>query len=216
MDPKLNFRFDYNYLFFFAQIQTLLLLCSAFFKNKPYVLLSVCLIADLALIYYFKYHGPCTSQSLNNCAYRAFGFSACMNIAALYVIGDEGSEHEPTIFLFVYVGWVIWVIIWTIQARYFPDPSNEESEYEFLRNPKPEERINIAMTMRTEFAVRAFDIISDVIFFYEVVYLTESEKDEETGERAKSLSDWSPEGLFCTAIFATNCLHAASTFARVC
>jgi Na+/H+ antiporter NhaD/arsenite permease-like protein len=51
LDPKLNLRFDYNYLFMFAQIQTVLLLCSAFFKNDPRVLLFTCLTADVVLIW---------------------------------------------------------------------------------------------------------------------------------------------------------------------
>eukprot|EP00937_MAST-01D_sp_MAST-1D-sp2_P000540 g540.t1 len=198
LDPKLNLRFDYNYLFFFAQIQTLLLLCSAFFKNSPAVLLSVCLVADVLLIWYFKAHEPCTSHNLNCCAYRyelaprcarppasphvvpclshrlrwrgyrAFGFSACMNIAAFAVI-ETGEDYGPSIFLFVYVGWVIWVVIWTIQARWFPNPTNAGSEYEFLRHPTEPQRIQIAMSIRTECIVRALDIMSDIVFFYDGV-----------------------------------------------
>jgi hypothetical protein len=70
LDPKLNLRFNYNYLFVFAQIQTALLLASAFYPNSPMFLLSVCLAADVALCWYFKFHEPCTSTPLNTCAYR--------------------------------------------------------------------------------------------------------------------------------------------------
>ena len=70
LDPKLNLRFNYNYLFVFAQIQTGLLLCSAFFPNNPMFLLCCCLAADLALVWYFKFHEPCTSSALNSMAYR--------------------------------------------------------------------------------------------------------------------------------------------------
>ena len=98
--------------------------------------------------------------------HRAFGFSACVNISAFAVL-KSGDDYGPSIFLFVYVGWIIWAIIWAIQARYFPDPAKESSEYAFLRSPNPDQRLQISMTMRTEFILRALDLMSDAIFFFD-------------------------------------------------
>jgi hypothetical protein len=98
-----------------------------------------------------------------------FGFSACLNVAALIVASTQAPNRDygPSIFLFVYVGWVVWVIIWSIQARWFPAPTNEASVYEFLRHPNPEQRLQISMTMRTELMLRGLDLMSDVVFFWD-------------------------------------------------
>ena len=82
LDTKLNLRFDYNYLFVFGQIQTALLLCSAFFPGKPEFLLIVCLIADVTLMYYFKEYEPCTSTAMNKCATRYVSLPyACIGLS---------------------------------------------------------------------------------------------------------------------------------------
>eukprot|EP00937_MAST-01D_sp_MAST-1D-sp2_P002322 g2322.t1 len=168
LDTQLNLKFDYWYLFVFGQIQTLLLLCSAFFPGQPAFLL-------------------------------AFGFSACVNIAALLVL-VYGDDYGPSIFLFVYVGWVIWIIICTIQAKFFPDPTSENSEYAFLRHPNAEQRLQIRMTMRTEVIIRGLDLMTDAIFFYDA-----------EGEEHARFINWSAKGQFCTAIFATYVLAFAVT-----
>jgi hypothetical protein len=158
-----------------------------------------------------------------------FGFSACLNVAALIVASTQtpNRDYGPSIFLFVYVGWVVWVIIWSIQARWFPAPTNEASVYEFLRHPNPEQRLQISMTMRTELMLRGLDLMSDVVFFWDgmsasyirscaqmstreradpalfpfcpVVRKAEAE-DESSPE---FFFGWSPAGKFVTAIFAT-------------
>ena len=69
-------------------------------------LLCCCLAADITLVWYFRFHEPCTSSALNSMAYRAFGFSACVNIAAMFVL-YRGEDYGPSVFLFVYVGWMI-------------------------------------------------------------------------------------------------------------
>jgi hypothetical protein len=177
LDAKLNLRFNYNYLFVFAQIQTALLLCSAFFPNRQMFLLCACLIADISLVWYFKFHEPCTSTALNTCAYRcdvlaslrshptctnthpycaltminrAFGFSACVNVAAMVVL-QRGDDYGPSVFLFVYVGWMIWLIICTIQDRWF---SLDSKRYKFLKSPKPEQVLQIRMSMRYDALAR--------------------------------------------------------------
>ena len=112
---------------------------------------------------------------------RAFGFSACLNVAALVVAKTKAGERDcvqsqsascgpdygPSIFLFVYVGWLVWVLIWSIQARWFPDPTNESSAYEFLRHPNDQQRLQISMTMRTELILRALDLMTDFVFFWD-------------------------------------------------
>ena len=85
-----------------------------------------------------------------------------MNVAALIVAATERPKRDygPSIFLFVYVGWLVWVIIWSIQARWF-----QSSVYDYLREPNIEQRLQISMTMRTELILRGLDLLSDVVFF---------------------------------------------------
>jgi hypothetical protein len=104
-----------------------------------------------------------------------------LNVAALVVAKTKAGERDcvqsqsascgpdygPSIFLFVYVGWLVWVLIWSIQARWFPDPTNESSAYEFLRHPNDQQRLQISMTMRTELILRALDLMTDFVFFWD-------------------------------------------------
>jgi hypothetical protein len=53
LDEKLEFHFDYDYLFVFSQLQTFLLVASSFFPNTKEVLLLLCLFVDLVLLRFF-------------------------------------------------------------------------------------------------------------------------------------------------------------------
>jgi hypothetical protein len=106
----------------------------------------------------------CTSHTLTllpPC--RAFGFSACVNIAAMIVL-QRGDDYGPSVFLFVYVGWMIWLTICTIQDNFF---NLDSARYKFLKSPKQEQLLQIRMSMRTEIIIRGLDLMTDAIFFYD-------------------------------------------------
>eukprot|EP00937_MAST-01D_sp_MAST-1D-sp2_P003769 g3769.t1 len=105
LDSNLNMRFDYTYLFVFAQLQTVLLLVSAFFPSSPNLLLGVALVADVILFWYFWRLRPGTSDPINSMACRAFGLSASMNGCSLLVL-HMGEDVGPSLFLFAYIGWL--------------------------------------------------------------------------------------------------------------
>jgi hypothetical protein len=151
-----------------------------------------------------------------------------LNVAALIVASSQTKDRDygPSIFLFVYVGWVVWVIIWSIQARWFPAPTNEDSFYEFLRVPNDEQRLQISMTLRTELMLRGLDLMSDVVFFWDGTSASENarkrctrdvltqpflpcpvvrkaEADPEDGSSPEFFFGWTHAGKFVTAIFAT-------------
>jgi hypothetical protein len=66
LDEKLEFHFDYDYLFVFSQLQTFLLVASSFFPNTKEVLLLLCLIVDLVLLRFFMSSTSTDSQQNTN------------------------------------------------------------------------------------------------------------------------------------------------------
>jgi hypothetical protein len=56
------------------------------------------------------------------------------------------------------------LIICTIQAKWF---SLDSKRYKFLKSPKPEQILQIRMSMRTEVIIRGLDLMTDAIFFYD-------------------------------------------------
>jgi hypothetical protein len=70
LDEKLEFHFDYDYLFVFSQLQTFLLVASSFFPNTKEVLLSLCLFVDLVLLRFFM--SPSSTDGRHNKNYSVF------------------------------------------------------------------------------------------------------------------------------------------------
>jgi hypothetical protein len=66
LDEKLEFHFDYDYLFVFSQLQTFLLVASSFFPNTKEVLLLLCLFVDLVLLRFFMSSKGTDSQQNTN------------------------------------------------------------------------------------------------------------------------------------------------------
>jgi hypothetical protein len=115
LDLKLNMRFSYNFLFVSGQLQMLLLVVSAFAPQNPDLLLLMALTTNAVCAYYFRRLKPCTSAVINKLAFRAFGFSASLNVGSLVVL-HTNNDIGPSLALFVYVGWLVWGLIWVVQA----------------------------------------------------------------------------------------------------
>jgi hypothetical protein len=193
LDPKLKFRFSYNYLFVSGQLQMLLLAVSAFAPKNPDLVLLVALATNVVCVYYFWKHQPCTCHVINAVALRAFGFSASLNVGSMVAL-HTNNDYGPSLALFVYVGWLVWGLIgtvlhcrgigfWLVHMR-------------FLRHPNPQQRVAIRLIVRTALVARALDTMSDLAFFADTVYLAEAE------EHGMQLWLWSWRGQFVTSICA--------------
>jgi hypothetical protein len=196
LDQNLQITFDYTYLFVFAQIQTVLLVASAFFPNETVLLLSLCFGADLILVGYFWFKKPCTAPLLNTIALIAFGFSAWLNVASLIVVflnGSHGGDSAPSVMMFSYVIMVFFLIIYGLQVVYFP-----LDDYKHLNKLEGPEKMQLAISMRTEVALRLFNLITDAEFWVDVVVKSQP----------AAWQDWTVSGQVCTAVFFLNCAHA--------
>jgi hypothetical protein len=197
LDQNLKITFDYTYLFVFAQIQTVLLVASAFFPSETKLLLGLCLISDLVLVGYFWFKKPCTAPLLNTIALIAFGFSAWLNIASLIVV-VVGDDSLPSIMMFFYVVCVLFLLIYGLQVVYFP-----LDDYKHLSKLEGPEKMQLAISMRTEVAIRLLNLLTDAEFWTDIVVATQPEE----------WKDWTVGGILCSSVFFLNCAHAAcSTF----
>jgi hypothetical protein len=192
LDQNLKITFDYTYLFVFAQIQTVLLVASAFFPRETVLLLCLCLGSDLILVWYFWVKKPCTAPLLNTIALIAFGFSAWLNVASLIVVW-VGDDSAPSIMMFCYVVCVFFLLIYGLQVVYFP-----LDEYKHLNKLEGPERMQLAISMRTEVALRLMNLLTDAEFWTDVVVKSQP----------AAWKKWSVSGLVVTAVFFLNCAHA--------
>jgi hypothetical protein len=171
-------------------LQVLLLVVSAFAPKNPDLLLLVALATNAVCVYYFKRLEPCTSSPMNVLGLWAFGFSASLNVGSLVVL-HTNNDTGPSLALFVYVGWAIWGIICAIQNRLF-----RPKHYRFLEHPNAEQLHAIRLAVRTELIARALDILSDLLFFADTVYLAEAD------EHGMHVWLWSWRGQFVTSMCA--------------
>jgi hypothetical protein len=192
LDQNLKITFDYTYLFVFAQIQTVLLVASAFFPKETELLLCLCLGSDLILVWYFWVKKPCTAPLLNTIALIAFGFSAWLNVASLIVVW-VGDDSAPSIMMFFYVVCVFFLLIYGLQVVYFP-----LDEYKHLNKLEGPERMQLAISMRTEVALRLMNLLTDAEFWTDVVVKSQP----------AAWKKWSVSGLVVTTVFFLNCAHA--------
>jgi hypothetical protein len=169
-----------------------LLVASAFFPKETVLLLCLCLGSDLILVWYFWVKKPCTAPLLNTVALIAFGFSAWLNIASLIVVW-VGDDSAPSIMMFCYVVCVFFLVIYGLQVVYFP-----LDEYKHLNKLEGPERMQLAISMRTEVALRLMNLLTDAEFWTDVVVKSQP----------AAWKNWTVSGLVVTAIFFLNCAHA--------
>jgi hypothetical protein len=110
-----KFMFDYNYIFFLAQMQTVLAVVATFFADSVYIVLITSLVADALIVAYFLRKAPCSIPSINTIAVVAYGFSLWINIASLIVTATR-NDFIGSIMIFTYVAFVC-VITLLISSR---------------------------------------------------------------------------------------------------
>jgi hypothetical protein len=193
LDQKLAITFDYQYLFVFAQIQTVLLVASSFFPTRAVFLLCLCFVADLILVWYFWKKQPCTAPVLNTLALLAFGFSTWLNVASLIVV-FLGDDSAPSIMMFCYIAMAFWMLIRGLQKAWLPS-----KDFVHLSKLTGESAMQLAISIRTEFAIRLMNLITDAEFWAEIVAQTEP----------GAWREWSTGGIICSAVFFLNCALTA-------
>jgi hypothetical protein len=97
--------FDYNYIFFLGQVQTVLAVVATFFADSAYVVLVTSLVADMLIIAYFLTKAPCSIPSINTIAVAAYGFSLWINVASL-IVTATGNDFIASIMIVTYVAFV--------------------------------------------------------------------------------------------------------------
>jgi hypothetical protein len=105
-----KFMFDYNYIFFFGQVQTILAVVATFFADSTYTVLITSLVADILIVAYFLKKAPCSIPSINTIAIAAYGFSVWINIASL-IVTATGNDFIGSIMIFTYVAFVSGVVL---------------------------------------------------------------------------------------------------------
>jgi hypothetical protein len=156
------------------------------------VLLFLCLFVDFVLLYYFASRkevkgsddnitgrGACTAVPLNKIAVLAFGFSAWINICSL-IICWKGNYYAPSIMMFTYLLVMIVIVIRVLQEFLFPESMFKDL---MLNRMTEIHQLQMQLSMRTECTVRLLDLLTGAAFFYDQVYLQESEEH-------KSLIEW--------------------------
>jgi hypothetical protein len=100
-----KFMFDYNYIFFLGQVQTVLAVVATFFADSAYIVLVTSLVADVLIIAYFLTKAPCSIPSINTIAVAAYGFSLWINVASL-IVTATGNDFAASIMIVAYVAFV--------------------------------------------------------------------------------------------------------------
>jgi hypothetical protein len=100
-----KFMFDYNYIFFLGQVQTVLAVVATFFADRVYIVLVTSFVADVLIIAYFLTKAPCSIPSINTIAVAAYGFSLWINVASL-IVAATGNDFIASLMIITYVAFV--------------------------------------------------------------------------------------------------------------
>jgi hypothetical protein len=123
-----------------------------------------------------------------------------INVCSL-IICWKGNYYAPSLMMFSYLLIVIILIIRVLQEWFFP-----EAAFKHLmeKEMNPQMQLQLQMSMRTEISVRFMDFLTGLAFFYDQVYLSESEEHP-------SVIEWSASGKFYLATFGLKSCHIFMT-----